>query len=522
VLSLAELERAARAVEARLGGQRLQEVAQPEATALVLTFDGAGGRARGEAAGGPAAGRRTHLLLSCRPGAARVSVVERPPRSGFAPQALAQYLRAHALGARLGAARLWDEDRQLALRLDAREGALELVLGILGPRSNLYLLDARGRLVAAARPLAETRAELGLGAPWQPPAKGPPRRGEDRFAGVSDAELLERIEALYASAEEGEREDALARRAEQALRRERKLLERRLERIAAELGEARRAGALEREGELLKGALGQVRRGDREVVAVDPATGERVPIALDPALSPSENLERLFKRYRKAVRTLAKAGAQEQAVRAELEALRADEAALAAAGSPAELEAVAARPRLARLLARAAASPAAGAAPGAARARSRGSAAGERVLGGRRVPASLAPRRYRTADGLEIWVGRSDAGNDFLSTRLARGSDLFFHLDGAPGSHVVLRTEGRSDPPSESLLDACELAVHFSKARRAGRADVHVVPIRNVSKPRGAKPGLVHVHGGRTIHLRRSDARLERLLASRIEDGDVA
>ena len=131
--------------------------------------------------------------------------------------------------------------------------------------------------------------------------------------------------------------------------------------------------------------------------------------------------------------------------------------------------------------------------------------------------ARLAPRRYRTQSGLEVWVGRSDAANDYLTTRLARGNDLFFHLDGAPGSHVVLRTEGRSDPPSEALLDACELAVHFSKYRNASRADVHVVPIKNVRKPKGTKPGLVVVHGGKSIHLRRSPPRLERILAARIE-----
>jgi predicted ribosome quality control (RQC) complex YloA/Tae2 family protein len=68
------------------------------------------------------------------------------------------------------------------------------------------------------------------------------------------------------------------------------------------------------------------------------------------------------------------------------------------------------------------------------------------------------------------------------------------------------------------VLDACELAVHFSKQREATRADVHVVPIANVRKPRGAKPGLVMVHGGKTVHLRRIPGRLERVLRDRIED----
>ena len=83
---------------------------------------------------------------------------------------------------------------------------------------------------------------------------------------------------------------------------------------------------------------------------------------------------------------------------------------------------------------------------------------------------------------------------------------------------MVLRTEGRSDPPPESVIDACELAVHFSKSRKAGSVKVHVVPIKQVKKPKGAKRGLVYVTGGKTIHLRREEKRIERLLASRIED----
>jgi len=78
----------------------------------------------------------------------------------------------------------------------------------------------------------------------------------------------------------------------------------------------------------------------------------------------------------------------------------------------------------------------------------------------------------------------------------------------------VLRTGGRSDPPSEAILEAAELAVHFSKHRKVTEAHVLVAPIKGVSKPRGAKPGLVHVTGGRPLRLRRDPKRLERVLAT--------
>ncbi|MDH3519705.1 MAG: NFACT RNA binding domain-containing protein [Myxococcales bacterium] len=504
MLSLPELERVAAILDRGLAGHRLQGIVQAGAEAVVLTFYG--GRGGDDRA-------RTHILLACGPTSARVAALAEAPRASSAPKRFAQYLRAHVGNARVGGARIVDGDRQLALRLHAREGDFELLLSIFGRRSNLLVLDAEQRVVATLRPLAETRSDLAIGETWRSPASAPPRGGEDRFAEVPEARLLEAIAAHYAGVEHDATCTALARRVELALRKEAKALERKIAKLDAELAGAQAAPRFEREGELLKSALARVRRGDREVVVRDWDSGEEIAIPLDAALAPAENLARIFKRYQKAVRTLTKVGAQRdgvQASRAEIAQLEADYRALVAREDEelgAALERFAERPAMARLLAKLAPGAAAKAAP----------ARRELTLAGRVVPGRLAPRRYRTESGLEVWVGRSDAANDYLSTRLARGKDLFFHLDGAPGSHVVLRTEGRSDPPSEAVLDACELAIHFSKQRNASRADVHVVPIANVRKPKGAKPGLVVVHGGKTIHLRRSPARLERILAARIE-----
>jgi predicted ribosome quality control (RQC) complex YloA/Tae2 family protein len=504
VLSLVELERAARVLDRLVSGDRLQGAVQPDASRVVLSTYGQAD---------PDGQRRRHLLLCSDPRAARVALLPRAPRALPRPPAFTQYLRAHLEGARVVGAQLVGGDRLVAIDLEAREGAARLLLSILGRRSNLYLLDAEARLVAALRPLAATRPELALGEPWREPASRPPRSGEDRFAAEPDAALLQAIERFYAEAESDDENAALRRRVGQVLRKEARRLDRKLEKVERELEAAQLATQLARQGELLKGALGRVRRGDREVVVRDHASGEDLRIVLDPALGPSENLERLFKRYHKAVRRLTKGGAQDVAVRDARRDLRELEDEFARSGDDeAGLRALAARPALAALLRRHE--------PPAPPPRQGAAASPEVRIGKRVVPRRLAPRRYRSAGDLEIWVGRSDAANDFLTTRLARGKDLFFHLDGAPGSHVVLRTEGRPDPPSEAVLDACELAVHFSKQRKATRADVHVVPIRNVKKPKGAKPGLVMVHGGRTVHLRRSPARLERVLGARIEAGE--
>jgi predicted ribosome quality control (RQC) complex YloA/Tae2 family protein len=494
VLGLRELERAAAVVAERFRGARLERVVQRGRFELELTL-----------AGGAAPGAGGALLLSCRPRAGRVALRPAPRPAPASPGPFAQYLRAHLSRARLAGARLEGGDRVLVLSFEARAGRFELLLQLLGPRSNVYLLDGARRLLLSLRPLEETRRDLAGGAPWQPPASAPPPPGEDRFAATPDAELLEAVEAHYAAAEAGAELEDLRRRLTRALERQRVSLDKKERRLREDLAAAEAGAVAGRLGELLKSVLASVPPRAESVPARDFATGEWVTIPLDPTLSAAANLAALFKRQKKSERQALRAGQELGALDARREDLAKLEAALARVPEG-ELDAFAVRPEVARLLERHAPSP-----PPEPRAKPERPRRGE-------LPARLLPRRYRSRDGLEIWVGRSDEGNDHLTTRLARGKDLFFHLESSPGSHVVLRTEGRGDPPPESLLEAAELAVHFSSQKNASRADVHVAAIKDVSKPRGAKPGLVHVHRGRTLHLRRDPGRLERILAARIEE----
>ena len=507
MLSLRELERVVRILDETFAGARVERWVQPDPERLVVTLY------RRDPETGE--GSKRHLLLSAAEGVARVSELAKVPKATDNPPALTAYLRAHLSRARLVRAAIRGRDRQLAIRFEAREGNYELLLSLLGRRSNVYLLDGEGCIRATLRRLEETRPELAIGSPFENPGRALEDAGEDRFADVPDADYLRAVESEYAGRESEQGTADLARRLLKAIRKERKNAERRLAKVESELAEADLASELQRQGELLKGALRDVPPGASEVTVRDYESDADFVIPLDPTKSAKANMEAIFKRYHKLLRRLTKAGGQQDVARewaAEITALETRCAELAeqgdAEGVYEELEAIAARPEIAKLLDRRAAS-------GRASEPLPKSTLPSRLQG---VPRRLLPRRYRSRDGLEIWVGRSDEGNDHLSTRLARGKDLFFHLDGAPGSHVILRTEGRTDPPPESVLDASELAVHFSKQKNAGRADVHVVPIKNVKKPKGAKKGLVYVTGGKTIHLRREEARLERVLKSRIDD----
>ena len=492
MLSLAELRRAVRILADRLPGTRLERIVQPDDFTVVLRLRTFG-----------------NLLLSCKPELARVSLVEEVPPAPAAPLQFAQLLRARVSGARVSGVRIAGEDRQAAVALDAGGECFELILSILGSRSNLYLTTGEGVVLGALRRLEETRRELAVGEPWRDPPSRVPREGSDRWAGEPDHRYLSAIEEAYRKLEAARKAEELARRIGQALNREMEFLDRKASNLALDRGAAEDTEEMRRKGELLKGVLHEVRPGNSSVAAEDFETGEPVTIPLDPQLSPAANLEEYFERYHREARrreALEEQMREVAASRAALGLLRTDLQTLDSADVE-TLEKFAARPEVRRLLARHAPKR-----KGAGVPRPRGAAKKSDV------PGRLLPKRYRSTDGLEIWVGRSDEGNDYMTTRLARGNDLFFHLEGAPGSHVILRTEGRADPPAASVLEACELAVHHSRQKGATRADVHVSPVKNVRKPAGAKPGLVYVARGKTIHLRRDAKRLERVLAARIEE----
>jgi predicted ribosome quality control (RQC) complex YloA/Tae2 family protein len=102
-------------------------------------------------------------------------------------------------------------------------------------------------------------------------------------------------------------------------------------------------------------------------------------------------------------------------------------------------------------------------------------------------------REYLLPGGFRALAGRTDSDNDYLSTRIARPRDWWFHVRGMPGSHVVLTSEGGAEPDRETLKTAAGIAAWHSKARGGGVVAVSCTRAGNVTKPRGAKAGTVQI-----------------------------
>jgi predicted ribosome quality control (RQC) complex YloA/Tae2 family protein len=114
-------------------------------------------------------------------------------------------------------------------------------------------------------------------------------------------------------------------------------------------------------------------------------------------------------------------------------------------------------------------------------------------------------RTYRTVtvDGFEVLVGRGDAENDHLTFRVAEPHDLWLHVAGPAGSHVVVRNPEKLDEVPAAVVErAAELAAWHSKARGArGKVEVHVCRVAEVSKPRGFAPGEVRLRAWRSVRV---------------------
>jgi predicted ribosome quality control (RQC) complex YloA/Tae2 family protein len=129
--------------------------------------------------------------------------------------------------------------------------------------------------------------------------------------------------------------------------------------------------------------------------------------------------------------------------------------------------------------------------------------------------APLPPYRlFRSAAGTAILVGRNAEANDALTVQVARGNDLWLHVRGQTGAHVVVRLERANAPDGETLLDAAHLAAHFSDARGEPQIELAATRAKYVRKVKGAAPGTATYSQERSILLRIEPERVERLLAA--------
>lgn len=346
-----------------------------------------------------------------------------------------------------------------------------LLQQLFGPRGNLVILDGQGQVLwARQRPPHHLLTVPPATALTVTAATPVAADIATQFRSNAIARLTHQIQSTW-----HQRLGAAQRRAERTQ-------QRLVFNLTRDLENAERGDEHRRLAETLAAHLSEIPRGASEVMLPSPHDGQLVRLPLNPALTPTANLEHYFHLARKAARGRSiiasrLATAQEQIerlaqMRQQLHDLQAE---------PGDhLEALldwvdrhGTQIGITR--------PPAGKADRRALRNARSRSTGE---------LTRSFRRYRMEDCWEVWVGRDQRENDELTHHRSAPDDLWFHAQGVAGSHVILRTAGKPDQvPARVIAKTAALAALHSKAHHSSLVPVVYTRRKYVRKPRRTPPG---------------------------------
>ena len=305
------------------------------------------------------------------------------------------------------------------------------------------------------------------------------------------AELNAALDEAYSGAVSRAGSSALIGDLRGQVDRDRKRLLRQKETAERTLAEVDRAEQVKQSAELILANLWQLESGAGTITVqdyFDPDLADRT-ITLDARLSPRENADALFKRYRKvrdgqatAALRLGEADAllkRLDSAKARIAELEKDERA-----SPGdEIQQLREELRGAGLL------------------QQRTGDHGEKEAAGPDLQGHKI-RRYTTPEGYEIYLGETATANDYLTLRLAASNDLWLHVRASTSAHVVVKTHGRPEAVPRSVIEyAATLCARHSSQKHSGLVPVDYTLKKHVRKPRGAAPGSADYHHETTLHI---------------------
>lgn len=96
---------------------------------------------------------------------------------------------------------------------------------------------------------------------------------------------------------------------------------------------------------------------------------------------------------------------------------------------------------------------------------------------------------HLTIDEGEMFIGRNNQQNEYLTHRFAKPTDIWFHTQDIQGSHLILRLN--VEPDDMILSKVAQYAAYFSKARETSKVPVDYTYIKNIKKPPGSPLGFV-------------------------------
>ncbi len=230
-------------------------------------------------------------------------------------------------------------------------------------------------------------------------------------------------------------------------------------------------------GELILANLYQIEKGMHQAKVLnyyDPESPE-ITVKLDTRLTPTENSQKYFKKYNKLKTAQEKLAVQIAEAESDLAYLEQVQSAVELSDDPINTEEIRQELVESGLLKK-------------------------KYQKKEKKTKRSAPLKYTSSEGFEILVGKNNVQNDYLTLKLASNKDMWLHTKIIPGSHVIIRTQGQT-VPEQTIYEAACIAAWHSKGRLSGQVPVDYTPVKHVTKPSGAKPGMVIYATNQTLYV---------------------
>lgn len=217
-------------------------------------------------------------------------------------------------------------------------------------------------------------------------------------------------------------------------------------------------------GELINTYGYGLEEGAKSLTALNYYTNEEITIPLDTQLTPQENAQKYFDRYNKLKRTYEALTDLIEETQEEIVHLESISTSLDIAVSEEDLTQI--KEELTQF------------------------GYIKKKHTGKKAKIKSKPFHYLSSDGFHIYIGKNNYQNDELTFKFATGNDWWFHVKQAPGSHVIVKTNGE-ELPDRTFEEAGRLAAYYSSMRGVEKVEIDYVEKKHVKKPKGGKPGFV-------------------------------
>ena len=252
-------------------------------------------------------------------------------------------------------------------------------------------------------------------------------------------------------------------------------LSRKINSQTAELSQCEDREPLRIKGDLLQANLYRIEKGAKSVTVENYYDDNKpITIELNPALTATQNSQRYYKNYRKAKTAEQVLKVQIEKAKEELEYIDTVAESLSRATTEGELSEIRAELTEQGYI--------------------------KASKGKQKKTSALPPIKFKSSTGFTILVGRNNKQNDKLTLKTASKNDIWLHTKNIHGTHAIIVTEGK-EPDEQTIIEAAQIAAYHSKAKNSSQVPVDYTFVKNVSKPSGAKPGMVIYVKNKTVYV---------------------